>query len=300
MSPNENTDTDVLTDRASKGQFKARLRALVIEFSRLPLISAVLQAPSVHNTLHTVPGFRSFYDSGWDRVHPFDRSHGTDTSGFVASEDLAVSEHSSDRSFVYGGSQPGVVRSALATLPSPETFTFVDLGTGKGRPLLVASEFPFRDIIGIELSPSLAGIAQKNAAIMEKRFPGRTRVRVEQGDAGAFRFPPGNIVLFLYHPFGEEIVARVVAGLEAALAAGRITIFVVYNNPYHASCFDASPAFKRYFAANIPYAREERAYGPVGNGGVVIWQGGVPLAPPMPGADARIIRTADQVAEVAA
>jgi len=93
-------------------------------------------------------------------------------------------------------------------------------------------------------------------------------------------------------------MSRVVAGLEGALAAERINIFVVYYNPVFGACFDASPAFERYFAKMVPYTREERGYGPVGDGAVVIWQAGH-LAPPLPGADARIIVTAAHEAEVA-
>src|SRR5947208_15284999 len=36
-------------------------------------------------------------------------------------------------------------------------FTFIDLGSGKGRTLLMASDYPFRRILGVEL---LAGLDQ--------------------------------------------------------------------------------------------------------------------------------------------
>ena len=52
------------------------------------------------------------------------------------------------------------ILSSLA-LP-PDTFAFVDMGSGKGRALLVASEFAFAKIVGIELSPHLHRIAQEN------------------------------------------------------------------------------------------------------------------------------------------
>jgi SAM-dependent methyltransferase len=207
-------------------------------------------------------------------LHPFDRAHGTDTSGFVSALELPVSEYSSSNNhFHYWGSQPSFIRSAVGALPSPETFTFIDLGCGKGRALLVASEFPFRDIIGIELSPFLAGIARKNAEIINKRFPGRTRVRVEEGDACTYRFPSGNIVLFLYNPFGKEILLKVVAELEATLAARRPDIYVIYFFPYFAACLDASPVFKRHFAATASYAPEEWGYGLGGDGAFIIWRG---------------------------
>ena len=223
-----------------------------------------------------------------NRVHPFDLAYGTDTSGFVSSKELPQSEHSSDVTHFYWGAQPSVVRAALATLPSLETFTFIDLGCGKGRPLFVATEFPFRAIIGVELSPTLAEIARLNADIVGKMHPGRTRARIETGDAGNYHFPPGNIVLFLYNPFGEGIMSRVVAGVEAAIAAERRSIYIVYQNPVFGTHFDASPDLKRYYAANILYIYEERGFGPDITDAVVIWQGGS-LTQPRLGANARIV-----------
>jgi SAM-dependent methyltransferase len=266
---------------------KQTLGSLIRTIAGLPGIRTALYHPAVRSTIQTWPGFQLLYGKGWHLLHPFDRSHGTDTSGFVASDDLPSSPHDLTRKHVYGGSQPSIIRSALATLPSLESFTFVDLGCGKGRPLLVASEFPFRDIVGVELSPSLAADAQRNATILKQRFPGRVPIRVETGDASAFPFPAGNLVVFLYNPFGEEVIARVVAGIEAALAAEKRSLFVIYYNPVYGACFDASHALTRHFAAMLPYAREECGYGPDEEDTVVIWQAGL-ATPALTGANARI------------
>jgi len=263
-------------------------RSFALALSRVAWIWAILHAPAVRFVLQKLPGFRTLYRSEFNRLHPFDLSHGTDTSGVVGSNELPASKCTSETTHFYWGSQPSVARSALATLPSCETFTFIDLGCGKGRPLLVASEFPFRDIIGVELSPTLVEIARANSAIIEKRYPGRTHIHVEVGDAGAYRLPPGNIVIFLYNPFGEGIMLKLVAALEAALANERRSIFVIYQNPVFGACFDTSASLKRYFAANVRYAREERGFGPDITDAVVVWQSGN-LPPYNLSANARIM-----------
>src|SRR5713101_6823082 len=51
----------------------------------------------------------------------------------------------------------------LASLEA-ERFTFVDIGCGKGRILLSALALPFRRIVGVEFSPVLCRIAEKNVA----------------------------------------------------------------------------------------------------------------------------------------
>jgi SAM-dependent methyltransferase len=273
---------------------KETVKGAVRAVGSLPLVSRLLFSPNVRRTLEKLPGSNALYGGGgWDRLHPFDRLHGTDTSGFVSAEALrATGDHPalSHGTLFYGGSQPGVLREVLSTLPELETSIFIDLGCGKGRPLLVASEFSFRDIVGIELSEELAAIARANAALIASRYPKRTRVRVEVGDATAYPLPAGNLVLFLYHPFGTELVAKVVRAVEAALAAERRSICVILYNPVNGACFDASPVLTRRFARMMPYAREERGYGPDLADAVVIWQGG--NAPLPPGrADAKIIVT---------
>jgi hypothetical protein len=46
-----------------------------------------------------------------------------------------------------------VLRETLAALPiAYDKFAFVDCGSGKGRTLLIASEFPFKFIIGVEFA----------------------------------------------------------------------------------------------------------------------------------------------------
>jgi SAM-dependent methyltransferase len=241
---------------------------------RLPVISTILQFPSVRGQIEKMPGSHLLYPIGWDRIHPFDLVYGTDTSGVGSAKDLPVNEAARAHAIGYAGSQPSVLRLSLAELPPLDTYTFLDLGCGKGRTLLVASEFSFRDIVGVELSPPLAGIARRNAAIIAKHFPRRTPVRVVVGDASAFPLPAGDLVIFLYNPFGAEIVAKVVAAVEAAIAAASRSIYIVYYNPVAGHCFDRSPLLYRCFARMLPYGADELGYGPDRDDPVVIWQGG--------------------------
>lgn len=251
---------------------------IVGALGRMPVISAVVRHPSIRGLLERIPFAQDLYGTGWERVHPFDRAAGTDTSGVVSAAELPDHEARA-HAVCYAGSQPSLLRQALATLPELDACTFVDLGCGKGRALLVASEFPFRDILGVELSAPLARIARRNAALVARRFPQRTAVRVVVADASSFHLPHGDLVLFLYHPFGAELVARVVTGVEAALKAAPCTLYVIYYNPVAGHCFDASPLLRRRFARTLPYAPDERGYGPDETDTVVIWQGGVTPAP---------------------
>jgi len=267
---------------------KSITKFFVGTIGRLPLVSTMIRYPSMQELLERVPGAHLLYGNGWDRIHPFDRAHGTDTSGLVLADELPADEDARSHAVCYAGSQPNVLRLALAALPAVDACSFVDLGCGKGRALLVASEFPFADILGVELSPPLAEIARRNATLVARRHPSRTAVRVALADASRYPLPAGDLVLFLYHPFGAELVARVVAAVEAALADEKRSVYVVYYNPVAGHCFDASPLLRRRYAGMLPYAREEIGYGPDEADPLVIWQGG--NAPsPTAAANARIL-----------
>jgi SAM-dependent methyltransferase len=268
---------------------KHKLKSTIATIGKLPIISAIIQQRSIRRWIINIPGLKLLYPSGWDRIHPFDRYHGTDTSGVVPATDLPAHEVARNYAIDYAGSQPSVLRSALAKLPTLDTYTFLDLGCGKGRPLLVASEFPFRDIIGVDLSSPLAQVARRNARIIANRFPARTSVRVAVGDASNYPLPPGNLVIFLYNPFHAELIANVVAGVEAALASEARSIYVIYYNPIAGHCFDGSPQLRRHFAKMLPYADEELGYGPDRDDPIVIWHGGIAASLIDPSANARIL-----------
>lgn len=268
---------------------KSTLKHYLRVFGDAPLISPVVHSPGVKRVLSILPGSRVLYGSNWDRKHPFDRLHGTDTSGFLSGDDILTGHPAEDHGSPYAGAQPSVLRTVLATLPRLKHCTFIDLGCGKGRPMLVASEFPFRDIVGVELSPPLAEVARKNAAIIGTRYPGRTPVRVEVGDATAYPMPEGDVVLFIYNSFDRELMLEVVEGVEAALAAdAQRSIYVVYCNPASGDCFDASPLLTRRYAQMLPYTPEEQGFAEDAADAIIVWQGGnAPL--PAPRADARIV-----------
>jgi SAM-dependent methyltransferase len=174
----------------------------------------------------------------------------------------------------YAGSQPGVMRTVFSMLPGLAECTFVDLGCGKGRPVLVAMEFPFKDVLGVELSPAFAQIARDNAERIASRHSGRRRARIEVGDATEYPIPSGDVVLFMYNPFGEVLIRKVAARVHTALALEPRRVFVVYVNPKFGECFDALPSLRRLFAGRIPCAREELGFGTIGEERVTVWQGG--------------------------
>jgi hypothetical protein len=110
-------------------------------------------------------------------------------------------------------------------------FIFIDLGSGKGRTLLMAGDYPFRRIVGVELLPALHLAAQEN---LEKyRGASQKCFAIESvcGDAAEFIFPAEPTVLFLFNPFPEAGFRRVIGNLERSLQEHPRKVFVIYHNP---------------------------------------------------------------------
>lgn len=225
--------------------------------------------------------------------HPIDRHYGIDTSGNMGFNELKAGSPADIYQVSYGGSQPSIIRRSLALIPDLEQSVFLDLGCGKGRALAVASEFPFRRLIGVELAPVLVRIAQANAEQLRRRYPDRPPIRVEEGNAATTSLPDGQVVVYFFHPFFRGLMKRVMNNLEAGVTSGRIgKLYVVYYNPVYADLYDSSPVFSRYFADSLDYEEEERGTGASfhdRNDVVAIWQSrGAPETPPRPGAAAKI------------
>ena len=93
----------------------------------------------------------------------FDRKKGVSTSGVVPRTLLGLSPEESQRATCHVPTPVEELREILSSLDLDyRDYCFVDLGSGKGRALFVAAEFPFPKILGIEISSVLHEIAQKN------------------------------------------------------------------------------------------------------------------------------------------
>jgi hypothetical protein len=110
-------------------------------------------------------------------------------------------------------------------------FTFIDLGSGKGRTLLMASDYPFRRILGVELLPSLNEIAQQNLAQYHSESQKCFAIESVCADATTFALPEGALVIYLFNPFPGPGLRRALANLENSLDAHPRPTYVVYHNP---------------------------------------------------------------------
>ncbi|HZW53800.1 MAG TPA: class I SAM-dependent methyltransferase [Candidatus Elarobacter sp.] len=141
--------------------------------------------------------------------------------------------------------EPTPVAQAEALLDAsplaPERATFVDLGAGMGRVVLLAARRPFRAVIGVEVSPALVEIARENLASV--RDPKRVArdVKIVRADAAEYAFPRGDLVVFMYNPFRGPVLDGVLTNLRAAGETREIVL--LYHTPVERAALDATEAF---------------------------------------------------------
>jgi SAM-dependent methyltransferase len=162
----------------------------------------------------------------WDSLR-FDRKLGVDTSGRLEPADLTIAAGDVKTGHLYVGTQPRLAKWWLGGLPRNRgEYTFVDMGSGKGRVLLVAAQEGFRRSVGVEFAKELHDAAAINARIVAER--GLT-IEPVLGDAGAFDFPDDPLVVHFNNPFDDPVMFRVIANLTASYERRRRPVIVLYQ-----------------------------------------------------------------------
>lgn len=190
-------------------------------------------------------------------VDDFDQLHGTDTATIVPLWQLRIDSPNAKAGVRYQAVGPEAIQLGLALIDMPlKDFSFVDLGSGKGRSLIVAAEIGFRTVIGVEFANELVEIARRNLGITKVH-----NATVLHRDAASYELPAGDLMIFMYDPFKAEVMERVVANIrDAVIARPDDKIFVLYVHPECAAMLDATGCLDRI---GSPPGRED----------IVVWKG---------------------------
>jgi SAM-dependent methyltransferase len=205
-------------------------------------------------------------------LHPFDRKYGTDTGGYLGPEDLVKGRANDALNHGYSAIAPSVFYEACRrwreTLPAMsgriDAYSFVDVGAGKGRALLLAAELPFRKVIGVEVTEELARIAQRNVARWSRVAKSKAKIRVVHEDAANFRWPRTPLLVYMYNPFACSLVAQMAERLAAVAASGSGLVDMLYVNPTCTDTLTAQGLFVRLWTARIQMDQADQNADPYG------------------------------------
>ena len=176
----------------------------------------------------------------------FDRIHNVSTEGIIPLSELAVE----DENWIYGLQYEPTPfddfeRLIKALKIHYEDFTFIDFGSGKGRSMFLASDYPFRRIVGVELSQELHDVCVQNISQFTSSTQRCFKLESFASDATRFELPPEPTVIYLANPFTIEVMTPFIAHLKNSLATAPRQMYVAYYYPRHADLFDAQREFQR-------------------------------------------------------
>jgi hypothetical protein len=181
----------------------------------------------------------------------FDRRMGVQTSPLVAVTDLDVEAGQLDaigvnaRGTAYVPTPAWAVPAIISelNLHHPD-YTFVDLGSGMGRVVLIAAQYPFRKVVGVELSSELNRIAGENLSRLgdARRAEAVDLIRL---DARDYELPVGNLVVYMFNPFQAHVMQVVLENLRRRFDLQDAELYIIYFNPVQAPLLDASPYLEK-------------------------------------------------------
>ena len=180
----------------------------------------------------------------------FDKKYGVMTSGVTESSEAGIADETA-RSLAVGyvPTRELVIRHILTNTTQGlnlSQYSFIDLGCGKGRTLIVAAQLPFKEVIGVELSPLHCEVAETNIKryLSDVSNPALCRnVRVSCVNAADFEFPDTNLLIYMYRPFLGPIFKNVADNMRRFQAETGRRVLIAYSCPVEELMLEAYSGF---------------------------------------------------------
>ena len=195
-------------------------------------------------------------------IHPFDQAHATDTSGLIPGRTIAEGTGVKvEELTAYYGVAPSILTGLLdrwlqelRPQAAIEKTVFLDIGAGKGRACLLASQYPFLRVEGVELNETLANIAKANIALWAEDPTANALAPIElhHADATHHPIPAAPTLAFLFDPFELPILRRFLRHIEHSRTTHPAPLDLIYANAEHDSLLDHHAAFTRLWMGRVP------------------------------------------------
>jgi hypothetical protein len=176
----------------------------------------------------------------------FDIRYGVDTGGKLDLIDMNIKS----KNWVYGTMYQAIdsdnLKQTLRELNLEyQQFTFVDIGAGKGKAIMLASTFPFKKIIGVEFSEDLYIISKKNLLCFPKKESKCGSIEILCMDALEFDLPNVPLIICVNNPFVRQLMSEFVDKVEKSFQKNPRRIIIIYFNPLYADLWNGITHFKK-------------------------------------------------------
>jgi SAM-dependent methyltransferase len=171
----------------------------------------------------------------------YDWKHHVNTVSSATLSRSAITSDNIVQGFAYAPTSRKVIRTIRKHLADDlSDYTFVDFGCGKGKVLLLASNYNFKKIIGVEYSSYLSEIAKDNINSYVNSKQECHNIQCLHVDAIDFAIPEGPCVLYFFAPFSNEILSTIMNNVETALDANPREIVICYTDDTEVQALRAS------------------------------------------------------------
>ena len=178
---------------------------------------------------------RNHYDSiilEREKVDAFDSTYGTKTG--VIESTFANRDFTSDYELLNcTRTVPAGVKTMRKALDKLEKmdinlkdYQFMDVGSGMGRNLLIASLFPFKSVFGVEISQGINDIARNNIELFSDPEQKCFNVKSFASDILDFEMPNDNMVMFFFEPFSQSVFSKFYARMLQKMNAGHHYVLI--------------------------------------------------------------------------
>ncbi len=170
----------------------------------------------------------------------FDKRFGINTAGIINVSQLDITDQQKSTAVQYQPTASVTFCLGLSEINIDYAkYTFIDYGSGKGRALIMAAFFPFKQIVGVEVSKALHQDATKNLSnLLTKPLKCRDIISVCE-DAVTFAVPNEPLVVYFYHPFNAAILEKVLNNIFLSLQQDFRHIIFIYQQPIGQNLTDA-------------------------------------------------------------
>jgi len=161
----------------------------------------------------------------------FDLTHKTKTferGDYPVAEGLSVDE----RCWGYGPINQDFFREIMRSVPVDlSSYSFIDVGAGKGAALMLASEFSFHHIIGVELSGELIDIGKRNVECYHRSTRRIIDPEWVRADFLRWKIPEEDALFFFNNPLPKDIALQAVQKIVEESFKTSTRSIIVYRRP---------------------------------------------------------------------
>ncbi|NNC73122.1 MAG: hypothetical protein HKN78_09650 [Sphingomonadaceae bacterium] len=168
----------------------------------------------------------------------FDLKYDVDTGGVVEIDEMKKPAGSLENAGRYETIDPVWFDDLLARtgIVNIKDFQLLDLGSGKGRVLMLAALAGFGKMIGVEIDEDLHSSAVSNIAIFNKHVPA-AEFALLNADIRDFDIPTDPMLCFANNPVEQPLFGQFVTRIEESLTAHPRPFFFVYLHANHMEAF---------------------------------------------------------------